>query len=95
LLKFSDYLEQRIQTLMLEKGMDRHDYLTECEKIDGEAVVAVRFKQKVLKWLLREVPAGLSVKIGYYVDERLPAGPVSFGLWYQHVPKLGTPKGYT
>ena len=87
LLKFSDYLEQRIRTLMLEKGMDRHDYLTECEKIDGEAVVAVRFKQKVLKWLLREVPATLSVKIGYYADERLPGAPGSFGLSYLKSPE--------
>lgn len=87
LLKFSDYLEQRIRTTMLEKGMDNHDYLTESEKIDGDAVVHVRFKQKVLKWLLREVPASLSVQIGYYADERLPGAPGSFGLWYLKSPE--------
>lgn len=87
LLKFSDYLEQRIRTLMLEKVIDRHDYLTECEKIGGELVVQVHFKQRVLKWLLREVPATLSARIGYYRDVRLPAGPVSFGLWYLKSPE--------
>jgi hypothetical protein len=83
---FSDHLEQKIRTLMLQKHMDRHDYLTECEKIGGDPVALVRLKQRVLKWLLREVPATLSVKIGYYRDARLPAGPVSFGLSYLKSP---------
>jgi hypothetical protein len=84
--KFSDYLEQRIGAFMLEKGMDRHDYQTECEKTDGEPVSQVRFKQRVLKWLLREVPAGLSAQIGYYADERLPGAPTEFGLSYLKSP---------
>ena len=84
---FSDYLEEKIRALMLQKRMDRHDYLTESEKIGGDLVVQVRFKQKVLKWLLREVPASLSAQIGYYRDARLPAGPVSFGLSYLKSPE--------
>ena len=83
---FSDHLEQKIRTLMLQKGMDRHDYLTECEKIGGDPVALVRLKQRVLKWLLREVPTTLSAQIGYYRDVRLWAGPVSFGLRYLKSP---------
>ena len=86
LLNFSDYLEQRIGALMLEKSMDRQDYLTESEKIGGEPVSQVRFKQRVLKWLLREIPATLSPQIGYYADERLPGAPTEFGLWYLKSP---------
>lgn len=88
LQEFSDHLSRKIDKLMLEKGVDRQDYLTECGKMaDGEAVLAVRLKQRVLKWLVREVPAGLSVKVGYYIDARLPEGPTQFGLWYLRTPE--------
>jgi hypothetical protein len=49
LLTFSNYLSKRIGTIMIEKGMDSSDYLTECQKIGGDPVAQVRLKQRVLK----------------------------------------------
>jgi hypothetical protein len=83
---FSDHLSEKIDGLMLERGLDTRDYLTECEKMT-DAVAAIRIRQKVFKWLLREVPPGLLAKIGYYVDTRLPDGPPAFGLWYLRIPE--------
>ena len=82
LLTFSNYLSKRIGAIMIEKGMDSSDYLTECQKLGGDPVAQVRLKQRVLKWLLREVPATLSTQIGYYTDTRLPDAPTEFGLSY-------------
>ena len=81
LITFSDYLTQRIRDIMLEKQMDRYDYFAECEKM-VDVVAGIRFKQKVLKWLVREVPTGLTAHIGYYTDVRFPDGPLTFGLYY-------------
>lgn len=81
LITFSDYLGQRIRDIMVQKLMDRYDYFVECEK-RGDAVATIRFKQRVLKWLLYEVPAGLTAHIGYYRDIRFPDGPLTFGLYY-------------
>ena len=82
LTKFSDYLSEKIEKLIL----DPRDYLAECEKVVGDCVGTVALKQKVLKWLSREVPPGLTPQIGYYIDMRRPDGPVTFGLWYLRVP---------
>jgi hypothetical protein len=82
LTKFSDYLSEKIEGLML----DRHDYLLECEKVADDCVATVALKQQVLKWLLREVPPCMAAHIGYYIDMRRPDGPVTFGLWYVRVP---------
>lgn len=86
LAAFSDYLSKKIEGLMLEKGLNRHDYLLECEQVAGDYVATVALKQQVLKWLLREVPPCLAPQIGYYIDMRLPDAPVTFGLYYVRVP---------
>jgi hypothetical protein len=85
LVTFSDYLAQRIRDIMLEKQMGRYDYFAEYEKM-GDVVAGIRFKQKVLKWLLYEVPVGLTSHIGYYTDMRFSEGYTAFGLYYVAAP---------
>jgi hypothetical protein len=86
LTKFSDHLSEKIERVILEKGFDSRDYLTECEKVGGDMLATVALKQQVLKWILREVPPCMAAQIGYYIDMRRPDGPVTFGLWYFRVP---------
>ena len=81
LITFSEYLGQRIRDIMVQRLMDRYDYFVECEK-RGDVAHTIRFKQKVLDWLVRDVPAGLTARIGYYTDVRFPDGPLTFGLYY-------------